>query len=182
MPTAPFEIYSKLRVISVPDILKAAYDFAVYFGGYADTAVFQGFLNKSTLPPNDNNFCIVQLLGKKTLATNVKQINQEDDTYTSYAYMQYSLQIDVYGNTQAESLEKMLKMQVALQDDTGVSFWNDRGISLLYADAPQNLTYADESGQYVPRQSIRVQLSAWDITAMDVQSFSVIVPRNKPVI
>ena len=172
--------YSNPRLVAGPDVNAAMHAF---IGMYAlpalpPEAIFAGYQNRVALPGGSNDFAVYNANSRVRYGTNVEEFILGDDadvpdhTLVTTLY-RIPARIDLYSDTDA-AFHRASALEVVSRSPAGVQFFQEHGLSLLYADAPQDTTVVMDAEQFVPRWSITVHLSCCVRVAIAMQGFDVV--------
>lgn len=179
--------YSNPVLQPSPDVNAALHAF---IGMYAlpalpPEAIFAGYQNRVALPGGSNEFAVYNVTQHIRIGTNVEEFvagaepsepgegaGVPDHTLTTTLY-RIPVRIDLYSDTDA-AFHRASALEVVSRSPAGVQFFQERGLSLLYADTPQDTTVVLDAEQFVPRWSITVHLSCCVRVAIALQGFDVV--------
>lgn len=73
----------------------------------------------------------------------------------------YEVQVDFCGRDEARVIQQAWGLVMLARDIAAVDFFNERGLSSLYADDPRSLPFADDTDQWETRYAVTLRLSGW---------------------
>jgi hypothetical protein len=150
-----------------PNFRAALYEFIAQFAAPVidKSAIFYGNQNNIALPEN-NDYIVFSYLSSVRHGTNSERWEKTDGN--DYLYLSNTIevivQIDCYavttnGNDGINAMLRAQALETVARSTAGVQFFNDRGISLLYADDPRDATFVGDSDSYVRRSTLTIHLS-----------------------
>lgn len=140
-------------------------------------AILAGYQNRISLPKGTNNFAVYNANSRERVGTNVEDFvagNGEvpDHTLISTLY-RIPVRIELYSDTDM-AFSRAACLEMVSRSPAGVRFFQDRGLSLLYADPPKDTTVVMDGEEYVPRWSITVHLSCCVCVGIALQGFDAV--------
>ena len=138
--------------------------------------IIQGWQNRMSLPPNTNEYAVMSIMFNKQHGTNIEAFDASDPDKTKPGILtvkglvEVAVQID-YCSDSDDARGRAQRLAIVSRSSIGVQFFNDRGMSILYADDVQNSVFVDESEQYVKRYFTVLHLSVWDGISADFPYF-----------
>ena len=178
-------IYEDPSLSPQPDIYGAVYDFVLNYGlpALPPENIIRTWQNRAALPPDDNEFAVISLLGVTRRGSGVETLlntgvpETEAESYQVRAYYEAVARVDFcsdsdLGRQRAVSLESLSRSGL------GVWFFRPRGLSLLYAEPIRETSSTDEADQYVLRHSLDLRLAYW--AGLDVKSAWIAVGPDDP--
>lgn len=150
-----------------PNFRAALFEFiAQYVAPAIDKkSIFYGNQNNIALP-EDNDYIVFSYLSSVRHGTSSEKWEKTDGK--DYLYLSNTIevlvQIDCYavttnGNDGINAMLRAQALETVARSTVGVQFFNDRGISLLYADDPRDTTFVGDSDSYVRRSTLTIHLS-----------------------
>lgn len=150
-----------------PNFRAALFEFIAHYAAPAidKKSIFYGNQNNIALP-EDNDYIVFSYLSSVRHGTSSEKWEKTDGD--DYLYLSNTIevlvQIDCYavtmnGNDGINAMLRAQALETAARSTVGVQFFNDRGISLLYADDPRDTTFVSDSDSYVRRSTLTIHLS-----------------------
>lgn len=150
-----------------PNFRAALFEFIVQYTAPAidKNSIFYGNQNNIALP-EDNDYIVFSYLSSVRHGTSSEKWEKTDGD--DYLYLSNTIevlvQIDCYavttnGNDGINAMLRAQALETVARSTVGVQFFNDRGISLLYADDSRDTTFVGDSDSYVRRSTLTIHLS-----------------------
>lgn len=165
-----------------PNFRAALFEFITQFAAPVidKSAIFYGNQNNIALPEN-NDYIVFSYLSSVRHGTNSERWEKTDGN--DYLYLSNTteviVQIDCYavttnGNDGINAMLRAQALETVARSTAGVQFFNDRGISLLYADDPRDTTIVGDSDNYVRRSTLMIHLSMQSQIKVSMGFFSAV--------
>lgn len=148
--------------MALPDFMDDVNDLLLYVLDIDQDHLIRGNQSREVLP-DDDNFCIFTPLRQKRIGTNITELDAVGVAVNKNApcndkkLVQIDIQIDVYGD---EAYDKACGLETFC-GSFQCNDWlirNNMGIRVLYASDPVDLTYVDETEQYVQRWMVTMSI------------------------
>lgn len=166
-PNIRTAIYEFLSVFAVPDVDPAN--------------IFYGNQNNIVLPDGGNDYLIFSYLASVRHGTGCENWDRtgKDDSVELSTTIEVLVQIDSFASTENghDGMNAMLRAQAletVARSSVGVKFFNDRGLSLLYADDPKDTTFVGDSEAYIRRSTLTLHLSMKSIVKASMGFFDTV--------
>lgn len=161
-----------------PDIYKALYDYVSIFATpiLPPDNIIIGWQNRHYLPPNTNEYAVITVIDTKRRGTNTHEwyddIDVPDNSIVKeMELVESGIQIDFCSNN--DNAEKRSRsIELITRSEFGVNFLKTYNIAPLYADGTRDISFVDQSEQYVRRFMTTVYISYWVNTTISVSSFT----------
>lgn len=142
-----------------PDVLTAFHAFlTTYMANLVRPSnIIRGWENRSSLPPNENNYIIYSLSGATRVGTNARSEVDKNGKFTMSTMFEGRVQIDFCSDTD-ESRTWAAYCDSVLRSPVGPAFFKDYGFSTLYSEDLQSIEYTDGADQYLKRTVLTVHI------------------------
>lgn len=165
--------------LSEADIYTACKDFVLAYGlpALPPDNVIQGWQNRAALPAGTNEYAIISLLFDTQHGTTVETFKADaPDTappgqITAKALVEVQAQIDFCSRDDA-ARQRARRLAVVTRSGIGVQFFNDRGLSCLYADNARDISFVGDAKQFVRRWMTVLHLTLWEGVTADFDYFN----------
>lgn len=172
-------VYESPKIVSMPDVLTAVYDYVLAYGLPAmhSDNIYRGWQNRAALPPNTNEYAIISFVSNVRRGTSVETLeikgvkDAEPETYTVATYYEATVQIDCCSDSDAGRQRATMLSNFA-RSHIGVAAFKAHGISIIDASAPSDISMVDEAHQFVQRTMLTLRLSYWVTGAVDTAWFN----------
>lgn len=154
-------------------ILDAVYDFVLTYAPNAiGDNIFRGWENRMALPQTQN-FIVISIQDTLRIGTNVVDYSQSaQGNISNQTLREYIVDIDFCNIDQETAQTQASTIETLGRSDIGVTFFNNNGASLNYADDMEFLPYTDEQDQYLHRYRVSLHLTQWDQTTLTQDYFN----------
>lgn len=146
------------------DVLGAAHDFLRAHIRPVPEHIVRGWQNRAALP-NASAYAVLTLINAPRRGTNVHvwENDSAGDGITENVRMLtlYEVQVDFCGLDEALVGRQAARLVMLARDAVGVEFFQERGLSCLYADDPRALPFSNDLQQWEVRYSVTLRLSGW---------------------
>ena len=146
----------------LPDFMEEVYDLISHVTELADDYILRGNQSREVLP-DDNDFCVYTPLRQKRIGTNISELQAEGVRDNQNApnvdseLVQIDVQIDFYGDDAYATACGFETFCGSFQCNDWLTKQN-KSIRVLYASDPTDLTYVDETEQYVQRWMLTMSI------------------------
>jgi hypothetical protein len=138
--------------------------------------VVMGWQNRASLPPGTNEYAMISVLFDTRRGTAVETFQADDPDparpgiLSIRGLIEVQVQVDFCGeNDLARQRARCLALVAG--SSLGVQFFNDRGMSALYADDVRDLTFVGDSQQFVRRYMTTLHLTLVEGAAFAMDFF-----------
>lgn len=139
-------------------------------------AVIQGWQNRSALPSGTNRYAVISVLWDRQHGTTVEDYSWNTDTpeevgrLSVRALVEVAVQIDFCAEN---DLARVCARRVAsiTRSSIGAQFFNDWGISALYADDARDISFVGDAKQFVRRWTTTLHLALQDGIKVKFEAF-----------
>lgn len=152
------------------DVLDAVYSFVQAFacatdGGaplpYADEQIVIGQQNAAVLPPDVTEFCVLTHSATARHGTTIIT-DTDDDTATASELVEHTVTVQFYSaepqTPQYETATRAQMLEMMSRTGKAVTFFRERGLSLMYAEDVGNTPSWDETKTYTACYSTRLHI------------------------
>jgi hypothetical protein len=128
--------------------------------------VIQGWQNRAVLPPESNDYAVISIVWDSQRGTALETFRADDPDPTQSglitlkALFEVQAQVDICAENDT-ARQRARHLALAARSGLGVQFFNERGLSILYADDVRDLSFVGEARQFVRRYMTTLHLSAW---------------------
>lgn len=126
--------------------------------------IIQGWQNRSSLPPGTNEYAVISILFDLQHGTNVETFTATDPDKVPDGVLEIrglveiSVQIDFCAEGDV-ARQRARRLAIVTRSSAGVQFFNDWGLSALYADDVRDLSFIGDANQFVRRYYTTLHLS-----------------------
>ena len=153
---------------NVPNIYEAVGRFLLKYAVPAvpQENIYKGFKNRVALPKGTNEYIIMTLLNQVRHGTNVDTYSATglpvtaDGINTTKQLVELAVQIDCYSDSH-DGRQRATAIEMMARSPHGVQFFNQFGMSCLYADDVRDLTGVTDADQFVYRYMTTLHLTYW---------------------
>lgn len=148
--------------ITMPDFMNELYDLIEHITELPDDHIIRGNQSREVLP-SDDDFCIYTPLRQRRIGTNISELqadgvpDNQNAPNADKKLVQIDVQIDFYGENAYATSCGFETFCGSFQCNDWLTKYN-KGIRVLYASDPVDLTYVDETEQYVERWTTTVSI------------------------
>lgn len=168
---------TNITPIITPDIYKAFFEYVSIFATPVldQDNIIIGWQNRMYLPENTNEYAVITVVDTKRRGTNVHEwyddVTLPNDTIVKeMELVQSGIQIDFCSDN--DTAEKRAKsIELFTRSEFGVKFFKTYNIAPLYADGTRDISFVDQSQQYVRRFMTTVYVSYWVNSTFKIASF-----------
>ena len=168
--------FSGLAALPEADIYSACRDFvcACALPPLDPAAVFQGWQNRAALPAASEDYALISLISASQHGTAIERFCAPDPALPGRlsieALLKVAVMLEFCGEGDAPRLRAQRCVLLA-RSSLGAAFFNERGLSSLYADPVREHCFKAETGQFVRRYATALHLSLWTGAAIDSSWF-----------
>ena len=166
--------FTNPRNLPEPDIYEAVYNFVLTYGlpVLAPENIFRGWQNRGALPAGTNEYAVISILNQTRVGTNVRTYVPTGDTgnQSEKTCLRCQVQVDFCSDAYL-SRRRAQALETITRSAAGVQFFNNYGLSSLYAEGIRDLSYVDESDQFVQRHMVLLHLSYWSGIEVEIEGF-----------
>lgn len=164
--------------IVTPDIYKAFFEYVAIFATpiMNQDNIIIGWQNRSYLPVDTNEYAVITVIDTKRRGTNVHEWYDDvtlphDTIVKEMELVESGIQIDFCSNNDNAEM-RARSIELVTRSEFGVKFFKTYNIAPLYADGTRDISFVDQSQQYVRRFMTTVYVSYWVNTTFKVTSFN----------
>lgn len=164
MPTFPLPI-NPVRV-TWPDVIAAVQAFLNKYTGVQIDHVICGNYNRAALP-NTDEIVLYYPLRYERHGTNIETFDAatvepgQDGSLKNSTLVEVVFQVDCYSANGVNAMQRAQAVETIARSSGGVQFFDQYGISCLYASDIRDLTATMDAEQYVWRFMTELHLSFW---------------------
>lgn len=189
MPTFPLPT-NPVRV-TWPDVIAAVQTFLNKYTGVQLDHVICGNYNRAALP-NTDEIILYYPLRYERHGTNVETFDAaavaqgQDGSLKNSTLVEVVFQVDCYSANGVNAMQRAQAVETIARSSGGVQFFNQYGISCLYATDIRDLTATMDAEQYVWRFMTELHLSFWstveqglpwfEATSLELKNVDVVFP------
>ena len=149
-------------------ILELVNDFVLAFTDLSQPVLFQGYENRTALPPDNDGFCVMTIADSERRGTNIDK--WEDVIRHIKKLTAYTVDVDFVGWDNEKQRERASKLEIMAWSNVAQNFFKKANGAMLYADPLQYLPYVDEDEQSMHRYRVRLHISLWEDFPLDVET------------
>lgn len=168
--------------LTAPDVYGAVFDFINAF--VVDPpldVILRGDQNRSALPSGTNDYAVMTVISEARRGSSVKTLS--DNSLTIQKLVLCDVQIDIRSDDGPRAQNAASLIELWARDEFGIRFFKNYSISVTGATSPQDLTFVDESNQFVKRFMVTLNLEYWVSTSIEAPSFETVsIKQNDPVV
>lgn len=126
--------------------------------------IIQGWQNRASLPAGTNEYAVISVLFDTQHGTNVETFYANDPDKTPDGFLAVSglielfVQVDFCSEGDV-SRQRARRLAIVTRSPIGVQFFNDWGMSSLFAEDVRDLSFIGDAKQFVRRYSTTLHLS-----------------------
>lgn len=141
--------------------------------------IIQGWQNRAALPPGTNEYAVISILFDSQHGTTVETFTAPDPDKTVEGTIEYRglvelfVQVDICSETDA-ARQRARRLAVVTRSPIGVQFFNDWGMSALFAEDVRDLSFIGDAKQFVRRYSTTLHLSINEGVTVDFPYFDTV--------
>ncbi|MDR2075661.1 MAG: hypothetical protein LBP61_01825 [Desulfovibrio sp.] len=138
--------------------------------------VIQGWQNRASLPPGTNDYAVIGVSGDRQRGTAVeeyvwkREVPEETGRLAVRGLIEVFVRADFYAGDDT-ARQRARRLALVTRSSAGVRFFNERGMSALYADDVRDLSFVDESKQFVRRYSTTLHLTLVTGLSLECEAF-----------
>lgn len=138
--------------------------------------ICQGWQNRSSLPPESNDYAVISVLWDQQHGTAVEEYawNREAPDETGRLSVKGLIEVAVQIDFCAEddtARQRARRLATVTRSSIGVQFFNDRGMSALYADDARDISLVGDARQFVRRWMTTLHLSLAEGVSAQLEAF-----------
>ena len=191
MPTFPIPT-NPVRV-TWPDVIAAVQTFLHKYTGVQLDHVICGNYNRAALP-NTDEIVLYYPLRYERHGTNIETFDAaavapgQDGSLKDSTLVEVVFQVDCYSANGVNAMQRAQAVETIARSSGGVQFFNQYGISCLYATDIRDLTATMDAEQYVWRFMTELHLSFWstveqglpwfEATSLELKNVDVVFPPH----
>lgn len=151
----------------VDDILGVCNDFLLKFLKEMDPPIdqehiFRGLQNDMALPADATDYILMTLSDTKRIGTNITGASCSEDSKLGTASLrEYIVDVDFCHSTDSIARERSEVIETLGRSFFATDFFQEQGLSFLYAKDVKFLPFVDEMKQYIFRYRVSLHLSKW---------------------
>lgn len=162
------------QILAEPDIYAAVYDYVLAYALPAldPEYIYRGWQNRGALPPDTNEYAVISILNQTRVGTNVRVYiaDTAGGRQSEKTLVRFQVQVDFCSDNYL-SRRRAQALETITMSAAGVQFFNNRGLSSLYAEGVRDLSFVDESDQFVQRHMVLLHLSCWSGMGVEIEGF-----------
>ena len=184
MPTFPLPT-NPVRV-TWPDVIAAVQAFLHKYAGVQLDHVICGNYNRAALP-NTDEIVLYYPLRYERHGTNIETFDAaavepgQDGSLKNSTLVEVVFQVDCYSASGVNAMQRAQAVETIACSSGGVQFFNQYGISCLYATDIRDLTATMDAEQYVWRFMTELHLSFWSTVEQGLPWFEAVDVELKNV-
>ena len=184
MPTFPLPT-NPVRV-TWPDVIAAVQAFLNKYTGVQLDHVICGNYNRAALP-NTDEIILYYPLRYERHGTNIETFDAaavaqgQDGSLKNSTLVEVVFQVDCYSANGVNAMQRAQAVETIARSSGGVQFFNQYGISCLYATDIRDLTATMDAEQYVWRFMTELHLSFWSTVEQGLPWFEAVGVELKNV-
>jgi hypothetical protein len=126
--------------------------------------VIQGWQNRASLPPGTNEYAVISILYDMRHGTAVEEYawNRDAPEEIGRISVRELVEVAVQADFCAEddtARQRARRLATVTRSGIGVRFFNDRGMSALYADDARDISFVGDAKQFVRRWMTTLHLT-----------------------
>lgn len=151
------------QALTEAKVYEACRAFVAFAAAVPPERIVQGWQNHAALPAGTNEYAVVSVLSSRQHGTSVETFAApnpdpaEPGRLTVQGLMELTVQID-FCSEDDDARRRADSLAVATRSSLGVSFFNDYGLSALYADDPRDISFVGDARQFVRRWLVTIHL------------------------
>lgn len=166
---------TQITPLAQPDIYTVMHEYISIFSTpiLPSDNIIIGWQNRSYLPLNTNEYAVISIIDTRRRGTNVQDWSKDPDseeklTVKELELVECSIQIDFCSDNN-NAQQRAQTIELVTRSQLGVKFFKLYGIAPLYADGIRDISYVDQSKQFVRRFMTTVHICYWTgvSTALD---------------
>lgn len=139
---------------------------------------YAGYQNRMSLPANSNEYVVASIVRHDPHGTPIERYEYDPAVGAMSTHVmqlqEMLVQVDCYSDDPEKARMRAQSLATVCRSTTGVDFFEQFGLSALFADPPQNSTVVTDSQQYVQRWTTTLHLLYTHKISLDVESFNAI--------
>ena len=141
--------------------------------------IIQGWQNRMSLPAGTNDFAVMSIIFDVQQGTTVETFNADNPDksvlgiLTLTGLIELAVQVDICSETDI-ARQRAQRLAIATRSSIGAQFFNDRGMSALYAEDVRDLSYVGGEKQYVRRCMTVLRLSINEGLSVEIPYFDTV--------
>lgn len=157
----------------------ALFSFVAMYGipDFPAQNIYHANQNRMSLPADLEEYATIYILSPIRHGTPVETLipgeGNAPDKLAITSLFEYMVQIDFYSSGNA-ARERALVLANIARSSIGPQFFQQFGVSLLYADDPSDLTFVGDAQQYVQRWMITLRVTMPETTTVELPGFDVV--------
>lgn len=163
------------------DIYEVCRQFVLEYGlpALSPEHVRQGWQNKASLPAGTNEYAIISILSEVRHGTTVETFDAPDPSkddpgnLSLNALMELLVQID-FCSIDDTARRRAQRLAIVSRSSVGPMFFNDRGMSLLYADDAKDISFVGSENQFVRRYMVTLHATISEGVAVKYDYFDTV--------
>ncbi len=136
----------------------AVYEFIAAFTIIERNNIIKGWQNTSILPPLTESYAVFTSISAKRRGTNVEKYMPDDNSLILEKSNMVDYQIDIVATNVETARDNISALETVARSSTGVDFFNNYNINLLYADDAKAIETISKTDNYVNRYMIILHL------------------------
>lgn len=160
-------------------IYEAVQAFVLAYGlpALAQANIVQGWQNRSSLPPSTNEYAVISILFDTQHGTTVESFQAEDPeivpdgVLSVRGLVEAQVQVDFCAEDDT-ARQRARRLATITRSSIGVQFFNEYGLSALYADDVRDLSFIGDAKQFVRRYMTTLHLTYWSGSSVELPYFN----------
>ena len=144
----------------------AVYEFIAAFTSVDRNNIIKGWQNTNILPPFTESYAVFTSINAKRRGTNIENYIPDNNTLTLEKSNMIDYQIDIVALDADTARNNISALETVARSSTGVNFFNNYNINLLYAEDAKAIERVSKTDNYVNRYMITLHLE--EINAVTV--------------
>ncbi|MDR2075641.1 MAG: hypothetical protein LBP61_01720 [Desulfovibrio sp.] len=138
--------------------------------------VIQGWQNRASLPPGTNDYAVISVLFDLRHGSIVETFRADDPdpaipgVLTLRGLIEVSVQVDFCAENDT-ARQRARRLALVTRSSVGVRFFNERGMSALYADDARDISFVGDANQFVRRWMTTLHLTLVEGVSVNLDYF-----------
>lgn len=157
-------------ILEQTDVYEAVRQFVLAYAlpTIPEENIIQGWQNRSSLPLGTNEFIVISILNSVQHGTNTETFGGSQ--LAVRGLIEITVQVDFCSETDI-ARQRAQRIAVVTRSSIGPMFFNQRGMSALYADDARDISYVGSENQFIRRYMVALHLSVNDGLIVDYDYF-----------
>lgn len=137
---------------------KAVYEFIAAFTNIEKNNIIKGWQNTNILPPLTESYAVFTSINASRRGTNVEKYIPDNNSLILEKSNMVDYQIDIVASDADTARNNVSSLETVARSATGVDFFNNYNINLLYAEDARAIETISKTDNYVNRYMITLHL------------------------